>query len=99
MTKPMNEVKMTGDTYESSLFAFPELWTPVADKMSGNLLIVVPSTDVVIFADGRKLRAAEQLADDARFVMMRANRPFSADVFRWSPAGWTALPSADDKRP
>ena len=99
MTEPMNEVKTTGDTYESSLFAFPELWAPVAETMAGNLLIVVPSTDVVIFADGRKPGAAEQLADDARFVMKRANRPFSADLFRWSPDGWVPLPAAGDKRP
>ena len=100
MTKPMDEVQMAGDTYKVELlFAFPELWAPVAKTMAGNLLIVVPSTDVVIFADGRKPGAAEHLADDARFVMQRADRPFSADLFRWSPDGWVSLPAAGDKQP
>jgi hypothetical protein len=83
---------LTGDPYMSSLMAFPELWAKVADAMGGNLIVAAPATDVVLFSDGSASGAAAALAAAARQVMAQAERPFSADVFRWSSGGWVAVP-------
>ena len=94
-----NIMGMTGDPYESSLFAFPELWAPLAASLGGNLLIAVPASDVVLCGDGAAPGMAASLTDAARSVMANANRPFSAAVFRWTPTGWQVLPSASAPPP
>jgi hypothetical protein len=84
---------LTGDPYKSSLFAFPELWAPLAKAAGGNLLVSVPASDVVLFCDGRRAGASEAMIAAAQKVMATADRPFSSSLFRWSADGWTALPA------
>jgi uncharacterized protein YtpQ (UPF0354 family) len=79
---------MTGNPYESSLFAMPELWAPYAAAMGGDLLVAVPAPDVILVAAGGDPGAAGRVAKRARKVMASVNRPFTDMVFRWSAEGW-----------
>ncbi len=83
---------LTGDPYEASLLAFPDLWAPLAQGFGGNLLVAVPASDVVLMSDGRSSDAVANLREAAQTVVAQADRPFDTSVFRWSPNGWVALP-------
>jgi hypothetical protein len=82
---------LTGNPYESSLFALPELWAPIAEAMGGTLLVAVPAPDVMLVAAGGDVGAVERVAERARKVMAVVNRPFADTVFRWSPEGWQVV--------
>ncbi len=73
---------------QASLLAFPELWAPVAETVGGNLLVAVPSPDIVVFTDGSKPDAARLLAAGTERLLARVAKPFSDAVYRWSPDGW-----------
>ena len=85
---------LMGSPYESSLLAFPELWARIAKKLNGHLIVTVPAKDVVLFTDDNKPDAVSVLAATTRPVLDGAERPFSADVYRWSPMGWIPVPPA-----
>lgn len=100
LQKPLDGIGLiAGDDYMSSLFAFPDMWTPLAQALGGNLLVAVPSTDMIVFEDARTPQAAEQVAGTAHIVMNRANRRFSADVFRWTPDGWKPVSAGGANHP
>ncbi|HVJ55543.1 MAG TPA: hypothetical protein VM689_23990 [Aliidongia sp.] len=82
---------LTNDPYASSLLAFPELWAPVADMVGGDLLVAVPSADVVLYSPGKGADAAKRLQAAAQEIMARADRVFTDTVFRWGEDGWTPV--------
>jgi hypothetical protein len=87
---------LTGNPYESTLFAMPELWIPLFAAMDDDLLVAVPAPDVVLFASGADPHAVEKMMVRAREVMAVVTRPFTDTVFRWNPAGWRiASPGAN----
>lgn len=86
---------LSGDSYESSAFAFPELWAPLAHAFGDNLLVSVPSSDVVLFSEGGQPHAETSMIESAKYIMARAERPFSPALFRWSRTGWQAVMVAD----
>jgi hypothetical protein len=79
---------LAGDTCKSSLFAFPDLWAPLAQGPGGGLLVAVPASDVVLFLKSGRPGADYALARAAQDVLDQARRPLSATVFRWEPEGW-----------
>lgn len=89
-----------GDDYTASLIASPELWEPLAEKFDGELLMAVPASDVVLFADGRR-GAVSQAAMLQSVVQVagRAKRPISLVVFEWTPAGWNKIAAAEVRSP
>ncbi len=82
---------ITGDPYESSLLAFPDLWAPLAKASLGDLLVAVPAADVVLFSDTDKPDAVPALRDAVQTVMGKAERPLASTIFRWTAAGWVVL--------
>lgn len=100
MKKPLDSIGLVGgDDYLSSLFAFPDMWTPLAQALHGNLLVAVPTTDIIVFEDARHPGALEKVAGTAQIAMSRSVKTFSADVFRWTPDGWQPMPEPAEKRP
>jgi uncharacterized protein YtpQ (UPF0354 family) len=91
---------MGGDIYTASIAAFPDLWAAAArQKCHGDLLIAVPASDVVVFADGTYPDAVKTVAGIADGIMAKEGKPFSDAVFRWTPNGWIVAqgPSAQVK--
>jgi hypothetical protein len=89
---------ISGDPYTSSLFAFPELWTPLAASFQGKLLVAMPATDVMLFGDGAAPGMARKIANTARTVMVHDDHPLSLRVFQWSEHGWTPIAKARRKK-
>ncbi len=79
---------LTGDPYMASTLLFPSLWATAAHAFKDDLLVAIPASDVVLYADGTKPRALKSIVDAADEVMAHAEKPFSDSVFRWSPGGW-----------
>lgn len=84
-------IGLGGSGYGASLFAFPDLWAPVARKYGGQLLVAVPANDAFLCADGRAPGMAQALAEAAQAAMASMDHPLSATVFRWTPHGWEVV--------
>lgn len=80
---------LTGDPYESSLLAFPELWAPIARAGIGDLLVAVPASDVVLFSDSGAPNPVAGMGDLVQEVMAHDERPLVPTIFRWSTGGWS----------
>jgi hypothetical protein len=79
-----------GDSYESSLLAFPEIWAPLAKAYGGQLIVAVPGTYTVMFVKADKEKSVAALSAVAAAAMHDEFRPLSNTVFRWSDKGWVA---------
>ena len=80
---------MAGSPYESSLFAYPELWAP--SKPGAGFLVAVPASDVLIYCGDTSPDAAGELSAAARDVMAHDDHPLSDAVFEWTSEGWKPL--------
>jgi hypothetical protein len=80
---------MAGSPYESSLFAFPELWAP--SKPGASFLVAMPASDVLVYCGDASPDAVGEVAATAREVMAHDDRPLSDAVFQWTPEGWKPL--------
>ncbi|HLZ67985.1 MAG TPA: DUF1444 family protein [Aliidongia sp.] len=74
--------------YESSRLLLPESWASLAAKNGGQLLVAAPGTDVMIYTDGRQPNALQIMREHVAMVAMRATRPLTTMIFRWTPVGW-----------
>lgn len=86
---------LAGDLYTASTLLFPSLWAPAAHTFKDNLLVSVPASDVVLYADGNKPGALRSIVHAADDVMAHDEKPFSDNVFRWSPDGWVSVSTPD----
>jgi hypothetical protein len=77
--------------YEASRLLAPASWASLAARNGGQLLVAAPGTDVVIYADARQPNAVQKMRDQAALVAMRATRPLSPVIFRWTPVGWVIV--------
>jgi hypothetical protein len=85
---------LSGDPYQSSLFAFPELWAPLARSLGGDLLVSIVATDQIAFTpDGPG--AARALIRSAGAAAQTAQRPFPPNLFRWHDGDWVVVPIPD----
>jgi hypothetical protein len=79
---------MAAGSYESSLLAFPELWTP---PKSGAFLVAVPASDVFLYCGDAAPDAVGEMAATARTIMGSDDHPLSDTVFQWTPEGWKPI--------
>ena len=94
--KPLGEVagdadpvgRITGDEYASSRIAFLDDWRELAARLHGHLLVMVPRPDLVLYTDGSVPGHAEALRDQGKDLVIKADRPLSSALLRWTPAGW-----------
>ncbi|HLH11409.1 MAG TPA: hypothetical protein VKV77_05955 [Methylovirgula sp.] len=81
---------LIGDTYTASLFAFPELWAPLAHAFGG-LIVTAPSSDQLLFMPDDGPGAAAALRKIAEVDFETAMRPLSQAVCRWTENGWVEV--------
>jgi uncharacterized protein YtpQ (UPF0354 family) len=96
--KPLSEVtpvpgansfgSITGEDYASSRITFHADWKPLSDKLNGNLLVMLPAPDILLYGDGSTSVAAEALRTFGRETARKSTRPLSLVVLRWVPSGW-----------
>ncbi|HEX2115092.1 MAG TPA: DUF1444 family protein [Alphaproteobacteria bacterium] len=80
-----------GDDYESSRILLHEEWAQLAGKMAGDLIVAVPGSGLILYGDAGRAETPRALAELARHMLTRSQRPISATVLKWRPAGWEPL--------
>jgi hypothetical protein len=80
-----------GNDYESSRILFHGEWAQIAASMKGDLIVAVPGSGLTVYGDSGQPDAAPAMAAFARYAMGRMERPISASLFRWTPAGWEPI--------
>ncbi|HEV2675064.1 MAG TPA: hypothetical protein VGV37_11030, partial [Aliidongia sp.] len=89
---PGGEVSLVATSpYEASRLLAPESWATIAAKNGGQLLVAAPGTDVMIYMDARRPNAVDTMRRAVGVVAMKATRPLSSQIFKWSPAGWALV--------
>ncbi|MDB5411411.1 MAG: hypothetical protein JWL84_6323 [Rhodospirillales bacterium] len=102
--KPLFEVLMntpgeatadaTGDDYESGrvvLHDDPDL-VRLSHDWGDRLIVAVPGTHTMLFADGRRINALPAMRAAVREEMTQAERPISATLLLWTKTGWEVIP-------
>ncbi len=79
---------IAGDYYESSRLSLHDDWSGIAARMSGGLIVAVPSNDLVLYADAGQPNAVAAMATLAREMVRKSPRPISPTVFKWTKEGW-----------
>jgi hypothetical protein len=77
-----------GDYYVSSLMLLHDAWAPLAARFGGKLLLGVPDSNTVLYANGDDARNVAAMAQAVQEGVRLAQRALSAQVFRWTPTGW-----------
>jgi uncharacterized protein YtpQ (UPF0354 family) len=77
-----------GDAYDSSRILLAKDWASLAQKLDGHLLVAVPASDTVLYAEENGTQSVRALASLARDSAAKSQRAVSADLLRWTPAGW-----------
>jgi hypothetical protein len=77
--------------YEASRILLHDDWATLAQEMKGHLIVAVPGTDDVFYANDEDPDAVAVLADTAAHFMPQQERPISATVLKWTPTGWEVV--------
>lgn len=77
-----------GDSYEGSRLLLHDRWAAIADEVEGDLLVAVPSRDLVLYAGAGRADDVENLRLLAAEMARRDPYPVSAQVLRWTDTGW-----------
>lgn len=78
-----------GDAYyAASRLLLHEQWSDLAKGVKGKLLVTVPDTGVIIFADSAKPQAVQALLKASYDAAKNSERPISPAILAWTPQGW-----------
>lgn len=88
-TPPGNSFgSITGEDYASSRILFHADWREVAERLNGNLVVMIPAPDLLLYGSGSTPVAVEALRAFGIEQAKRSSRPLSTIVLRWEPNGW-----------
>ena len=73
--------------YESSLVLATEIWANVAPEY-GELIMIVPNRDYLVFGDGRDKQVRDILEQFATDVDQQFNGALTDEIYRWTDKGW-----------
>lgn len=79
---------LAGQEYESSYILFPQLWSELAAKFGGALIVAVPEQGIILYGPESGSEAVGLLHKIAVEGARTAERPISTKVLRWTPKGW-----------
>ena len=77
------------DNYITATMILPELWKPIAGKVSGDLLVAFPARNRVFATGTKDPGAVVGIAKIANVAFQTEDHPITATIFKWSPTGWT----------
>lgn len=81
-----------GDSpYESSRLALHSEWQAIARMLGGELIVAVPSPDLLFYGRGDSAAAVGALRSMARKAADESERPLSVSVFKWTEKGWKEI--------
>jgi len=76
------------DSLEAARMVLVSDWTEIAKKVPGDLIVAVPSRDVLVYAGTGSSGAVEALAKFAQRAYASDSYPLSDELFRWRAKGW-----------
>lgn len=104
-TKPFAEVApvpvansfgiISDEDYASSRMIFHEEWGEIAKKVGGNLVVMLPAPDTILYGDGSSNVGIDVLRTFARNVANQSTRPLTLSMWRWTPSGWDEVQEDD----
>lgn len=80
-----------GDFYESSRLLLHDEWEPLSKKLNGNLIVAIPTSDLLIYGDGSSTQSIDAIAALTARVAGKSPRPISSTLFRWKKSGWEVV--------
>lgn len=83
--------RLEENAYESSRLVLHEDWREYVDKVGGNLIVTVPSANLLLYGIGQTLDQVDAMGTLAREAARKSARPLSTTIFRWSYSGWQVL--------
>jgi hypothetical protein len=81
----------SGNVYEVGRVAVHSEWAALAEQQGGTLLIVLPTTDVMLYVPEATPAAIGALRKFAEQSMSKATNPLSSAVLKWTKDGWEAV--------
>ncbi len=79
---------ISDEDYASSRMIFHEEWGEIAKKVGGNLVVMIPAPDTMLYGDGSSNAGIDVLRRFARNVANQSTRPLTLSMWRWTPSGW-----------
>jgi len=100
--KPLRDVMMgdpddpwghsDGDDYESGRILLHEDLAELSQAWGDRLIIAVPGTHTVLYADGRRPDALAKMRDAVKEQMTHSERAISSTLLLWTKTGWEVIP-------
>ena len=63
----------------------------MAEELNGQLVVMVPTPDLLLYGDGSTPMAVDVLRKYGLEMARKSTRPLSPVVLRWTPTGWEEL--------
>ena len=76
------------DDYESSRLILHAEWADLAARMQNQLVVMVPASNLLIYASGATPAGLDALRELGREAARGSPRPLSLVMLRWTVAGW-----------
>lgn len=73
--------------HEASALCFQHIWTMCADKLKDDLVIMVPSKDIVLFTRASEENKIDKMVEYAKEAYDRSNDKISLDMFIFTKEG------------
>lgn len=77
-----------GEDYASSRIIFHSDWAPLAEKLNQQLIVMIPTPDLVLYGDGSTPVGIVALKAFGVESARRSTRPLSTVILRWTKTGW-----------
>jgi len=81
-------VVTAGDSYEAARFLLHKQWEKIAKEIEGDLIVAIPTRDLVFFTGSADENRVRILTELAKRVVEREPYSLTDRLFKWTPAGW-----------
>jgi uncharacterized protein YtpQ (UPF0354 family) len=80
-----------GDSYEAARVLLHKKWAKIAEEVEGDLVVALPTRDLVFFTGSADENRVRILREMARRVVEREPYSLTDKLFKWTPGGWEEL--------
>jgi len=81
-------VVTAGDSYEAARFLLHKKWEKIAKEIEGDLIVAIPTRDLVFFTGSADENRVRILFEMAKRVVDREPYALTDKLFKWTPGGW-----------
>lgn len=90
-TPPRNGIGIINEEYAASRLIWPEDWANLAKSAGGNLVVMAPTYDTVIYGAGTTAIQVDALRSLGLNIAKHSQVPLSATVLRLTHEGWEVV--------